>query len=271
MIGHLPLFLAPRRLSEALGDIADELGPAFTIRNGTKSTTLVISSWELAKECFTSNDQALSARPFTSQGKYLGYNHALVGMAPYGPYWRNTRRISIVHLLSNSMIAKYQHLLVKEINKFVKELHQNCKKLGDEGGQAKVDMRELLNRLAFNIMVKLVAGENGESDPTSLRLKQAIPRFLYFFEEFVPSDALPLPEWIDWKGRISGMKSTAKELDSIMGLLVEEHRKKEAAHDDEQNNIDNRDFIDALISCVQDEDFYGHDPETTIKSVALVW
>lgn len=130
-----------------LGDNTDGLEPAFTIRNGTKSTTVVISSWEMA-ECFTSNDQPLSGMPFTSKDKYLGYNYSLVGMAPYSPYGRNIRRISIVHLLSNSMIAKYQHLQV-EFHKLVKELHQNCKRMGDEGAQAKVDMRELLNRLAF--------------------------------------------------------------------------------------------------------------------------
>lgn len=71
-----PSVALTRCLFEGLGDITDELEPAFTIRNGTKSTTVVISSWEMAKECFTSNDQALSGRPFTRIDKYLGYNYS---------------------------------------------------------------------------------------------------------------------------------------------------------------------------------------------------
>ncbi|KAF7829718.1 cytochrome P450 82A4-like [Senna tora] len=47
--------------------------------------------WVMAKECFTTNDLALSFRPTLIAVHTLCYNGAMFSFAPYGPYWQELR------------------------------------------------------------------------------------------------------------------------------------------------------------------------------------
>ncbi|KAK9136198.1 hypothetical protein Syun_015528 [Stephania yunnanensis] len=69
--------------------MADQYGSAFTIQLGTKQA-LVVSSWKVAKECFTTNDRALASRPSSIASKIMGYNNGIFALAPYSQYWRET-------------------------------------------------------------------------------------------------------------------------------------------------------------------------------------
>jgi hypothetical protein len=89
-----------------LGAMAEKYGPVFTIQLGLQRA-LVISSWEMAKECFTSNDLAVSSRPKLVAAKHFGYNFTLLGFAPYGFYWRELRNIAALELLSNRVINTF--------------------------------------------------------------------------------------------------------------------------------------------------------------------
>lgn len=80
--------------------MADKYGLAFTIRMGS-SEVLIVCSWEMAKECFTVHDKVFSTRPTITASKLLGYDCAMFGFAPYGPYWCELRKIATIDLLSN--------------------------------------------------------------------------------------------------------------------------------------------------------------------------
>ncbi|ERN17684.1 hypothetical protein AMTR_s00059p00203570 [Amborella trichopoda] len=54
VIGHLRLLSGSKLWHHKLAEMADVYGPAFTLRIGRRHI-LVISNWELAKECFTTN------------------------------------------------------------------------------------------------------------------------------------------------------------------------------------------------------------------------
>ncbi|KAJ4830075.1 hypothetical protein Tsubulata_009283 [Turnera subulata] len=63
IIGHLHLLGGKDQLLyRTLGALADKYGPAFSIRLGGRRA-FVVSSWEMAKDCFTVNDKALASRP----------------------------------------------------------------------------------------------------------------------------------------------------------------------------------------------------------------
>jgi hypothetical protein len=62
LIGHLHLLAGTKPAHITLGNMADKYGPIFTIWFGVHRT-LVVSSWEIAKECFTTNDKAFATRP----------------------------------------------------------------------------------------------------------------------------------------------------------------------------------------------------------------
>ncbi|RVW58377.1 Cytochrome P450 82A2 [Vitis vinifera] len=62
LIGHLHLLGANKLLHQKLGDMADKYGPIFCIHLGFRKA-LVVSRWEVAKECYTTNDKKLTFSP----------------------------------------------------------------------------------------------------------------------------------------------------------------------------------------------------------------
>ena len=118
-VGHLHLLAGPNQLlHRTLGAMADEIGPIFSIRHGNHQA-VVISNWELAKECFTINDRAFLTRPRSFAVKIVGYDHAMLGFAPFGKYWRDVRKLAMVQLLSNRRLELLKHVRDEETKLFI--------------------------------------------------------------------------------------------------------------------------------------------------------
>ncbi|OVA09736.1 Cytochrome P450 [Macleaya cordata] len=180
VVGHLPQLVGPKQpLFRVLGDMADKYGPIFMVRFGMYPT-LVVSSWEMAKECFTTNDRVLASRPASAASKYLTYDYAMFGFTFYGPYWREIRKISTIELLSIRRLELLKHVPFTEIDTCIRRLyrlwmknHRNGRKqLGGRddindpspssvinNNNNKVDMSQLFGDLTLNVVLKLVAGK----------------------------------------------------------------------------------------------------------------
>ncbi|KAM0951521.1 putative cytochrome P450 [Dioscorea sansibarensis] len=269
VIGHLHLLRCDKPLYQVLGDMADEHGPAFIIRLGSRRT-LVISGWEFAKECFTINDKALAARPTSAFSKHMGYNGAMVGFAPYGSYWHSIRKIATTELLSNTRLDMLKHVMLAEIDTCVKELHKLCDNNNNNNKNNRVDMKKWFGDLNFNIVLQMVAekrffGSDGVSDE-AWAFRKAINQFFQLLFVSVPSDMFPWLEWMDLGGYVKAMKAAAKEMDSVMVKLVEEHRERRASG----VAAGDADFIDVMLSVMEDHELQDYfDKDTMIKATSL--
>ncbi|TYH18561.1 hypothetical protein ES288_A05G281700v1 [Gossypium darwinii] len=122
-LSHLHLLGGPKPAHITLGNFADAYRPIFTFRLGMHPT-LVVSNWEMAKECFTTNDKAFASRPRTLAAELLGYNFAMFGFSSYGPYWRHVRKIATLEVLSNYRLEKLRHVRESEIRASIKRLYE---------------------------------------------------------------------------------------------------------------------------------------------------
>ncbi|URE44770.1 cytochrome P450 [Musa troglodytarum] len=102
IIGHLHLIAKPP-LHRALAAIAAARGHVVLLRLGSRPV-LLVSSAPAAEECFTVHDLAFANRPRLLAAQILGYGCTTIAWSPYGPHWRNLRRISAVHLLSTGAL-----------------------------------------------------------------------------------------------------------------------------------------------------------------------
>ncbi|XP_039140263.1 cytochrome P450 CYP82D47-like [Dioscorea cayenensis subsp. rotundata] len=267
VIGHLHLLRSSKPLYQVLGDMADKHGPAFILRLGSRRT-LVISGWELAKECFTINDKALAARPTNAASKHMGYNSAMFGFAPYGSYWRSIRKIATTELLSNARLDMLKHVILAEIDTCIKELHKLC---SDNNNNNRVDMKKWFGDLNFNIMLQMVAGKrffgSGGVSDEAWRFRKAVNVFFNLLFVSVPSDMFPWLEWMDLGGYVKAMKAAAKEMDSVMVKLVEEHKERRASG----VTTGHTDFMDVMLSIIEDDHDLQHyfDKETLIKATSM--
>nr|WNT44085.1 CYP82C153 [Corydalis yanhusuo] len=276
VIGHLHLLAGPTLPHLTLGSIADKHGPIFKIRLGVRKA-VVVSSWELAKECFTTHDRIFSTRPRSLASKILSYDYAMFGLSPYGPYWRELRRISMQELLSNSRLEMLKHVWGSEINMCLKELYENWSlNAGCKG--VLVDMKRWFGDLTLNMTVRMVVGKRlffGAAtydqkihEDEVRRFQKGLRDFFRLMGMFVVSDSIPWLGWLDLGGYEKEMNRVAKEIDVLLQRWLDEHK--------EMKKIDGggeKDFMGVLLEILDEDATLSadseYDADTINKSTCL--
>ncbi|MED6185865.1 hypothetical protein PIB30_061154 [Stylosanthes scabra] len=225
IIGHLPLLRSSKQLHITLASMADKHGPIFTIKSGSNKT-IVLSNWELAKECFTTNDMAVSTLPTKLVvNENLSYNGAMFRFAPYGHYWRQIRKIVTLELLSNRRIEQLSHIRVSEVEASLKDLYSVwCNNNRNEEEYVLVEMKNWFAKLIFNMVFRMLLGKRcfgfggvGNDDDKGNRCLEIIREFMNLLGVFTVGDVVPFLRWLDFGGHEKAMKKTAKELDEVYG------------------------------------------------------
>ncbi|KAI3945653.1 hypothetical protein MKW92_004852 [Papaver armeniacum] len=248
-----------------LGNMADKHGPVFSFPTGSHRT-LVVSSWEMAKECFTgNNDIAFSDRPLPLAFKTIFYAGGIdsygISQVPYGKKWRELRKICVHNLLSNQQLLKFRHLIISQVDDSFNKLYELFK-----CSVGMVRMDDWLGKLSFDVIGRIVCGfqSHTETSATSSveRFTEAIDEASRFMSISAVSDTIPWLGWID------------KLTDLVVESIIEDHRHKrrffrakEGETEDEQD-----DFIDICLSIMEQPQLPGNsDPyQIPIKSIVLV-
>lgn len=277
LIGHLHLLLGSQPPHVTLGNMADKYGSVFTVRLGVHQT-LIVSSWEMAKECFTVNDKAFASRPKSLAFEVLGYNFSMIGFSPYGSYWRHVRKIATVGVLSSHRLEMLQHVMESEVKAAMKESYKFWLQTSKNGSEKAVtEMKKWLGDISLNLMFRMVVGKrfvgvgsDGDNEKNE-RIRKALRDLFDLSGSFVVSDALPYLRWLDLDGREKAMKRTAKELDDFVQVWLEEHKRNRNCGTGEGEWNGKHDFMDVLLSMVDEtEDFDGRDADTLVKATCLV-
>ncbi|CAL5388080.1 unnamed protein product [Camellia sinensis] len=265
IIGHMHLLAGGKPIARPLADLADKYGPIYKINLGVHPV-VVVSSWEAMKECFTTNDKAFASRPDSSTAKYLSYNLAGFGFAPYGSYWREMRKIAMLELLSARRLEMLKHVRISELSTSIKQLY--CISSKKYGSGKVVVISEWIEQLTLNIIARMIAGKTYGEDVEARKFRKVVKEFMFVSGEFLLSDALPyrVVKWVDMLGKLKNIKRIMKELDLIVGSWIEEHvgRKRE-----ESKEGDEQDFIDVMLSVIDDSYTQDHTRETIIKATIL--
>ncbi|XXG88217.1 hypothetical protein AAC387_Pa12g0458 [Persea americana] len=107
------------------------------------------------------------------------------------------------------------------------------------GSAVPIDLKQWCGEMTLNIVSRMVVGKRcfnyshrddgdggGEDDREGWRFRKAINQFFYLMEVFVTSDAVPFLKWFDFQGHKRAMKATANEMDSLLSMWLDEHRKR---------------------------------------------
>jgi hypothetical protein len=249
--------------------MADKYGSIFTIRLGIHQA-LIVSNWEIAKECFTTNDKAFASRPKAIAPQLMGYNYAMFGFSPYGPYWRQVRKIATLELLSNHRLEMFKDIRVSEVNTSIKEIYEVWVK----NKNMLVEMKRWFGSTTLNVLFRMVVGKRFDGTTTKDEInkdndqwQKSVRDFVELSGTFVVADALPYLRWLDLGGHERAMKRTAKEFDDVVEGWLEEHKQRKVSGEAKGH----QDFMDVILSIVtDDEDISNYDADTITKATCLV-
>ncbi|XP_062102604.1 cytochrome P450 81Q32-like [Humulus lupulus] len=228
LFGHLHLIKLP--VHRCFRQLAAKYGTVFSLWFGP-NRVIVVSSHSAAEECFTKNDVVLANRGRSLVGKYLGYNYTTMITASYGDHWRNLRRIGSIEIFSASRLKSCLDTRRDEIKRLLSTLARNSLRGSDHNkfDFAKVEMKTLFSNLAFNIIMRMVAGKRFYGDDVADQEEAKL--FRQIRDEAIPSGGVAnptefLPSALKWLGKGHEMKAkrAAKKMDVFLQRLVDERR-----------------------------------------------
>ncbi|KAH7849516.1 hypothetical protein Vadar_018988 [Vaccinium darrowii] len=236
LIGHLRLLSGPKPTFKVLGVLADKHGPIFAIWLGGRRA-LVVSNSKMAKECFTgSTDKAFSNRPKSVAVENLSYNFANFAHSPYGPYWREMRKISALELFSNHRLGMLRHVRESVVQNWVKNTYD----IWVKQGICLVEVKKWFDDITFNIIVRIIAGKKEVDED----FREVVREFFKLIGVLTMADAVPFLRRLDLGGYENKMKKTAKKLDDILQDWLDEHKRRK--NFDEASEVE-KDFMDVLL------------------------
>ena len=228
VIGNLhQLGKLPHRSLQAL---SKTYGPLMLLHLG-QVPTLVVSSAEMTKIIMQNHDEVFSGKPETTAANILLYSCQDIAFSPYGEFWKQLRRISVVELLSLKRVHQFQYARDEEVSELINRIRKACP------GESPANLSEMLITTASNIMSRCILGEQFAEDgdwygKTSRRFMEELMSFSF-------GDFFPSLRWIDsLRGYIARLKAIFAELDGYFDQLIEEHKK---------GDPDKKDFVDILL------------------------
>nr|XP_029123446.1 cytochrome P450 71A1 isoform X2 [Elaeis guineensis] len=243
IIGNLhQLGTLPHRSLQAM---AHKLGPIMLLQLG-QVPALVVSSVDMAREIMKTQDHIFASRPSLKVPRTLLYDGRDVAFAPYGEYWRQARKVSVLHLLSPKMVQSYELIREEEVAFMIEAVSRSC------SSGTVMNMSEVLNSLAKNIASRTILGD-------------------YF-----PS--------LSWLSRLTGLEARVnkvfKKVDEFLDAIIDDHISR-SSHDEHKTE----DFVDILLSLEKEtnrnvsfgrenikaivEDLFGAGTESTF--VVMEW
>ncbi|XP_023535454.1 cytochrome P450 CYP82D47-like [Cucurbita pepo subsp. pepo] len=273
IIGHLHLLNNGKLPHHVLGAMADKYGPIFHLQLGSRPA-LVVSNWEMAKESMCINDGAAASRPELSVSRNFSYHFAMFGLASYSSYWRDMRKITHLHLLSNPCVDQVKSMMLSEMATSVTELHARWASEKNQLGHIKVEMKRWFGDVTLNMLLKVIIGKrcvgpNAKGDEKeAIDLQMAIRKSFHLMGEGMLRDYIPILANLGFDRHGKAMEKIAIRIDSILQSWLQEHRR----NTDKNQSLDTKDgdFMDSLLSLCRSNELPSHfDHDTIVKATTL--
>ncbi|KAI3866949.1 hypothetical protein MKX03_021992, partial [Papaver bracteatum] len=217
-------------------NLSQKYGPLMFLRLG-QSPTLVVSSVEMAKEILKNQDLVFANRPSTTAGNALLYGSTDIGLAPYGEYWRQVKKICILVLLSPKRVQSFKHVRVEEVSVLIGKIASSCS--SREAAAQVVNLTELLLTFTNNVVSS--------------------------FADFFPS--------LGWMDVVTGLhrklKKVSKELDIFLDQVIDEHLLRHSEAQDDHGQVQDSNKLNLTDILILSQEDYKNLSRNNIKAILL--
>uniref|UniRef100_A0ACD5VD62 Uncharacterized protein n=1 Tax=Avena sativa TaxID=4498 RepID=A0ACD5VD62_AVESA len=267
VLGHLPLLgpLPHRKLRS----LAEAHGPVMLLRLGGVPT-VVSSSAAAAQEVLKTRDLAFASRATVRMAERLLYGRDLA-FAPYGEYWRQARRVCVLHLLSARRVASFRRVREQEAAALLDRVRRVACASADDHGV--VSLTDELISYTNAVISRATFGDAG-----GYGINDGLTEVFADFEELLGTATVgEFVPWLAWVDTLMGLDAkaarTSKVMDELLERVIADHRQRRLgggrlAGDGED---DHRDFVDVMLDVSEaGEDAGGVEFDTVaIKAIVL--
>lgn len=255
LIGNLHQFLNNITTSsttphEYLYKLSKKYGPIMSMRFGSVPV-LVISSANAAEQALKTQDLAFSGRPASISAQKFSYNGLDFAFRSYGQYWKEMRKISVLHLFSTKRVQSFRHVREDEVSTLIKEIQEEAAK------NSVINLSEMVMSLTRSLICRICFGkrvqemESDDEEHKKKRRRRFKKLFLesqemfagIFFSDYFPWFGYPLDKF---RGMIGKLEKNVREFDHFYQEIIDEHLKQQEDSAAEGNHKDDN-VIDILL------------------------
>ncbi|KAM0953044.1 putative flavonoid 3'-monooxygenase [Dioscorea sansibarensis] len=239
LIGELP--------HRSIHQLSQKYGPIMQLKFGS-CPVIVGSSVEMAKAVLKTQDVTFASRPKTAAGKHTTYNYSDITWSPYGPYWRQARKMCIMELFSAKRLDSYEYIRNQELKQLLHDLYDRSLMV--------ISLKDHLSTLSLNVISRMVLGRKYTDEKESENSIVSPEEFKKMLDElFLLSgvlnigDSIPWLDFLDLQGYVKRMKKLSKKFDRFLEHVLDEHNERMVS---EGESFVAKDMVDVLLQLAAD-------------------
>ncbi|KAK3157316.1 hypothetical protein QOZ80_2AG0119230 [Eleusine coracana subsp. coracana] len=232
--------------------LAKRYGPFMSLRLGSVPV-IVGSSVDAARFFLKTHDTAFLDRARTAVGRYTLYNCSNMSWSPYGPYWRQARKLWQAELFSAKCLMSQEHVRVEEVRAMLRDLWVASSSAGSRNA---VTLRDHLLMVSLNVVSRLVQGkkyiseERPDTGTTPKEFRWMIDELFVLMGVLNIGDMIPWLNCLDLQGYIRRMKRVSKMFDGFLEHVLDEHNERRQREGKEFVVLD---MVDQLLQLADDQ------------------
>ncbi|TXG52105.1 hypothetical protein EZV62_021274 [Acer yangbiense] len=228
-----------------LWKLSKQYGPLMSSQLGFVPT-LVVSSAKMAKESMKTHDLQFCSRPLKLSQKKLSYNFSDLALTPYNDYWREMRKICVVHLFNSVRVQQFRPIREDEISRLIGKLSKSS-----VDSDRPANLSEMMISLTTSIICRVALGKRYDDEGIeSSRFHALLKEVQTVLGGFFFSDYFPYMGWADkLTGMIHLLERNFKEFDTFYQEVIDEHL------DPKRLKREQEDIIDVLLQIKKRRDF----------------
>ncbi|KAG8477816.1 hypothetical protein CXB51_027734 [Gossypium anomalum] len=179
-------------------------------------------------------------------GEYTTYNYSDITWSPYGPYWRQARKMCMTELFSAKRLESYEYIRREEMKLLLQGLY--------ESSGVPIVLKDRLSDLSLNVISRMVFGKKytegtGENEiVTPKEFKEMLDELFLLNGVLDIGDSIPWLRFLDLQGNIKRMKALSKKFDKFLEHVLDEHNARRRHFKDYVA----KDMVDVLLQLADD-------------------
>ncbi|XP_050205754.1 cytochrome P450 71D445-like [Mercurialis annua] len=240
-----------------MADLADKHGPIMHLQLG-ELTAIVLSSAETTKELFKTHDLNVSQRPRMIGTDLISYNNKDLGFSPEGPYWRQLRKLFMVHVLSVKRVQSFRTIREEEVSRIISAISSKVGSI--------ISLNNFLYALTFRVVSRSAIGEIWRKENEYVSSMEQL--LIELAKGPSLADVFPSIRVFKVISRVMmkfNLEMHFKQVDKILQNIVDEHR----ARTDTKSGGEGEDFVDILLDLQNKEKLEFPLMDENIKAIIL--
>ncbi|XP_038883633.1 cytochrome P450 71AU50-like [Benincasa hispida] len=236
--------------------LSQKYGPIMSMKLGLVST-IIVSSPHAAELFLKTHDLIFASRPSSQASKHISYQQKNLVFSPYGPYWRNIRKMCTLELLSNLKINSFMPMRKHELGLMIEYLKEAAH------NKVVVNLSSKVTSLTTDIICLMAFGKKYEDEEFNERgFKAVIQEGMQLAAAPNLGDFIPAIAWLDLQGLTRQMKCVHKVYDEFLEKIINEHLEV-------RGGKKTKDFVDVMLDLIDSQQTEYQIDRSAIKATML--